>query len=301
MAKDIIADATEDEDFQKLLDDFITSELKDVETGLENKPAPAPAKKPAPNKKAEPAPASTPAPAPAPAPDDNIKRLKKNEKNLFIAYSGFIESVNYIADKFKLKPVKAGIKAAMLLPNYKPSIGKIIRQDALNGWDVMIKAYPEQIKAVNPAASDDELLDFAEAASDNQLTLAIISYVETVIELDGSELYYQDRLIKSRKKRIEREIYEEYQNRVARCKRYIKAIEKKKFPINAEKLVNNYFKTAQNDADGAYKVLITNPATFAPIDFSKIKAKFFGLIKVKPTDGYKINKNIGKFLKRLKA
>ena len=84
-------------------------------------------------------------------------------------------------------------------------------------------------------------------------------------------------------------------------KKYISAIEAKKFPIDAERLVNNYFKTSRKDAEGAYKMLTNNPATFAPIDISRIKARFFGMIKAKPEDGIRVNKELGNFLKKLKA
>ena len=82
--------------------------------------------------------------------------------------------------------------------------------------------------------------------------------------------------------------------------RYIELIQKEKFPIDAERLVNNFFKTVRKDADGAQKILETNPATFAPIEIEKIKPRFFGMIKPKPEDGIKINKEIGRFFKKLK-
>jgi hypothetical protein len=197
--------------------------------------------------------------------------------------------------------MKPSIMAKDLFPNYKPSTGKIIQQDILEGWDVMISAYPSEVSAIDPSASDDQLLDFAEAASDNQLTLSVISYVETTIEMDGCDIIYQERLLKAERHRIEKEIYENHQRRARRCRKYIREIESRRFPIDAERLINNYFKTSQRDADGAYQVLITNPATYSPIEVEKIKPRFFGLIKPKPQDGFRINKLIGNFLKRLRA
>ena len=287
-------DEASDEDFQQLLDDFIASELKDVDTGVKEKPQ-TEAVPSAPKGN------NQPQPKPLSKNDEALKYLKKNEKNLFIAYNGFIDSVNYIASKNNIPLINVSITAEMLMPNYKPSIGKIIQKDTLSSWDIIIKVYSDKIKDLNPSSTDDELLDFAESCTENQLTLAIISYVETVIEFDGCELYYEGNLLKAQKRRIERQIYEAHLDRIDRCKRYVEAIEEKNFPINAEKLINNYFKTAQKDPEGAYQVLIQTPATYAPIDFSKVKSKFFGLIKVKPTDGYKINKMIGNFLKKLKA
>ena len=74
-------------------------------------------------------------------------------------------------------------------------------------------------------------------------------------------------------------MYEEHQARVERSQRYIEAIRKKEFPIDAERLVKNFFKTSNKDAEGAYKMLTNNPATFAPIEINKIKPRLFGLIK----------------------
>lgn len=292
-----ITDTSDDAEFQKLLDEFIASELDEIKTGLEDMPPAQPQTPPSPPKEPNPE-APT---AHLSRSDSRVNELKTNEKNLYLAYHGFIEAINYIAAKHNLVPLNISLEPEKLLPNFKPTVGKIIQQDMLAGWDVMIKAYPESIQTINPSASDEELLDFSEACTDNQLTLGIISYVETVIELDGCQLYYQERLLKAKRKKIEREIFEEHRNRVERCKRYIAAIEAKKFPINAERLVNNYFKTSQKDAEGAYQVLINTPATFAPIEFDKIKPRLFGLIKVKPTDGLRFNKIIGSFLKKLKA
>ena len=54
---------------------------------------------------------------------------------------------------------------------------------------------------------------------------------------------------------------------------YIEKIEHKRFPINAERLVVNYFKTARKDPEGAYQILVNNPATYAPIETDKIPDK----------------------------
>ena len=100
---------------------------------------------------------------------------------------------------------------------------------------------------------------------------------------------------------VEKAIYEEHKRRQERMKAYIEAIKKQDFPIDAERLVTNYFKTAKKDPDGAQKMLENNPATFAPIQIDKLKPRFFGMIKPKPEDGIRVNKEIGKFLKDLKA
>ena len=109
------------------------------------------------------------------------------------------------------------------------------------------------------------------------------------------------RRVKYEKHKIEKKIFEEQQNRRDKMRNYIKAIREKNFPIDAEMLVNNFFKTFRKDPEGAKKMLENNPATFAPIQIDKIPSRFFGMIKAKPEDGKKVNKKLGKFLKNLEA
>ena len=96
-------------------------------------------------------------------------------------------------------------------------------------------------------------------------------------------------------------MYEEYLARKERQRKFTEALAKKNFPVDADRLVSNYFRVAQKDVDGAYKALTTNPAIFAPIDFSKIKPRFFGILKVTPKDGIRVNLEIGNFLRKLKV
>ncbi len=162
-------------------------------------------------------------------------------------------------------------------------------------------AQPVTRSALPPNASDEQILNFAEKTTDENLQSALISYVEILIELDGCEIAYNMRKAKAEKRKIEKEIFEEHQRRKERMKKYIEAIEAKQFPIDAERLVNNFFKSVRKDPEGAQKILETNPATFAPIQVEKIPPRLFGLIKPKPEDGIRVNKEIGKFLKNLKV
>ena len=100
---------------------------------------------------------------------------------------------------------------------------------------------------------------------------------------------------------MEKALYEEYQRRQERKQRFIEAVIERGFPVDAERLINNYFKTAAKDEAGAYEVLTKNPAVFAPIEVDKIKPRLFGLIKSSPQDGIRENKRLGAFLKKLKA
>ena len=255
----------DDSEFEKLLNDFINNQLEDVDI------------------------------------DDTLSSQKKTDVVHDKAYRNFEDALNMIAKDNNLSFRKFRLQPMDLTPHYKPSRGKIIAEDFEKGWDVLIKAYPDIVGQISLQSTDEQLLDFAEKLQDDTLQFAIISYVESLLEMEGCEIAYKERKLKREKKRLEREIYLQHQRRINLMNKYIEAINKKKFPIDADRLVKNYFKTARKDADGAYKVLTNNPAVFAPIQVDKIKPRFFGLIKVKPQDGIRMNRIIGAFLKKLKA
>lgn len=226
--------------------------------------------------------------------------LREQEKPLFEAYGTFRNAIIEMAQEKGIKKPKFSFNPKTLHPKYKPNVGRQITTDTILGWDIMIQAHPSRIENIEPNASDEELLDFAERTTDDNLQMAVISYVEILIEIEGCEIDYERRRLKAKRKKIEKEIYLEHQRRAERAQKIIENIEKKKFPVNAERLVKNYLKTQKNDAESAYKALTTNPATFTPIEFDKIKPSFFGMLKVSPQDGIKINKKLGDFLKRLR-
>lgn len=82
---------------------------------------------------------------------------------------------------------------------------------------------------------------------------------------------------------------------------FIDAIERKHFPVDAKKLINNYFTLAKKDPDKAYETLITNPLFFSPIQLERLPKKFFGLVKPSPKDAIAVNKRLASFLKNLKV
>ncbi len=228
-------------------------------------------------------------------------KLKDEEKELARAVTNFRDGIVAMAEKKNLKTPDTDYTEDSLYPNYKPSVGKKIAQYLLDCWDILNKYDPENMKRLSKDASDEEYLTFAESLSDTDMQLAIISYVEILINLEICEVSYEQKKEIVQKNRIKRELYEEYMELQERRALFIKKLKEKKFPINAEKLIGNYFKAAQKDAEGAYKALTKNPAMFSPIEFDKIHPKFFGLIKVTPEDGIKANQKIGEFIKKLKV
>lgn len=287
------AESDEDDEFEKLLQEFISTELTDDdrETIINDE-------KEAEERKALPSQQSQKILSPE---ETAAQQLCDEEKALYNAHRNFINAITEMAEQNQLAVPEFSIKADALYPRYKPTVGEKFALDTLKGWDIMIQAHPTRIMNIKPNAKDEELLEFAERTTDETLQMAVISYVEILIEIESCEIAYEKRRLKAKRRKIERQVVEEHQRRLDKMKKYITAIEEKKFPVNAERLITNYFKTSRKDAEGAYKMLTNNPATFAPIEISKIKARFFGMIKAKPEDGIRVNKELGAFLKKLKA
>ncbi len=227
--------------------------------------------------------------------------LKAEEQELARAVSNFQDGLYSLADRKNLKLPTTDYNEEQLKPNYKPSVGKKIAQYMLDGWDLISKADPENMKRLSKNANDEEYLAFAETLKDTDMQLAIISYVEILINLEICEVKYEQKREQIQKNRIKKELYEEYMELQERKALFIKKLKEKNFPIDVDRLINNYFRVAQKDPDGSFDALTKNPAMFAPIQVEKIKPKFFGLIKVTPEDGIKENQKIGKFIKNLKV
>jgi hypothetical protein len=91
------------------------------------------------------------------------------------------------------------------------------------------------------------------------------------------------------------EVLQERDDERARQKRFSDAIAKKGFPVDAERLIRNYFNFMKKDPQKAYDLLITSPFYFSPI----IPEKYNG--NVTPSIAKDLNKKLGSFLKGLKA
>lgn len=235
LTSDISSDTTfqfdthdDKDDFSALLDNFIKSELANIEEEKENtrilleEPQPEP--------------------LPQNASDEQVANsLNLSEQKLYTAYRNFVESIEAITKEQQLSAPTFHIKAQVLYPKYTPGLGNLITIDVLQGWDLMFEAFPNDIAKIKPNASDEELLDFAEQHSNENLQMAVVSYVEILFEIEGCEIAYEKRLLEFEHRKIEEEIMEEHRKRAAIARKYIEAIEKKKFPINAERLINGYF------------------------------------------------------------
>ena len=233
--------------------------------------------------------------------EETTPELGSEESELAQAFVNYKSSVNKLSLFNLQQTFDCDFELEDLYPNYKPSRGKVLANDLVKGWKILCRIFPQDIAKFPVSSTDEEFLNFAETLKNQDLQLAIISYVEILIDLESCEINYQAKLLQYQEKHIKRIMYEEYLARKERQRRFTEAVAARNFPIDAERLISNYFRVAQKDVDGAYKALTTNPAIFAPIDFSKIKPRFFGLVKVSPKDGIRINLEIGNFLKKLKV
>ncbi len=297
-----------DDDFDKLLDDFIANQLNDIEDSLaedlntknnsksnelinEDFSEDNNEKKPEDNFSFD---------EYIPNFSNQISKLAIEEKRLFDALIELIKSSISCAKETDIEINKFNINIEDIIPRFNPKRTKNITQNILQSWELLIKAQPERLANLPLNPSDEQILNYAEKTTNKNLMMALISYVECLIELDSCEIAYNLRKVKYKKYKIEKKIYEEEMLRKEKTRLYIKAIKEKNFPIDADLLVNNFFKAVRKDPEAAKKIIEQNPATFAPIQINKLPNKFFGMIKAKPEDGIKINKKIGKFIKKLK-
>ena len=290
-----MSDNISSDDFDKLLDEFICNQLQETEDALAELDD---------NKK----PTAKPNSAPSSTLDDMLKEtqmeesLAAEERQLYKAYNEFIRVIKTCCSNNKIPLPNFIFNIEDILPRFRPSkTEQKLKNDIVAAWDVLLQAHAERLASLPDNATDEQILNFAEKSSDKNLQMALISYVETLIEVDSCEIAYNLRRAKYEKHKIEKRIIEEQQRHRERIKKYVAAIKEKNFPVDAEMLVNNFFKTYRKDPIGAQQVLEKNPATFAPIQIDKIPPRFFGMIKAKPEDGIKVNKKLGQFLKKLKA
>ena len=227
--------------------------------------------------------------------------LGTDESELAQAFVNYSSSINNLTKARLQQEFLPKFKIEMLYPNYKPSTGLILSDDVVDGWLLLSKMFPQDVGTFPMKSTDEQFLNFAEKLKDQDLQLAVISYVEIMIDMEACELSYMAKLLRYQEKHVKKILYEEYLARKERQRKFVEAISAQDFPIDADLLVTNYFRVAQKDVDGAFNALTTNPAVFAPIDFKKLKPHFFGLIKVSPRDGIKMNIKIGNFLKNLRV
>ena len=141
--------------------------------------------------------------------DEIINYLKTNNYNE--TYYDIISSKYYLNKNFECL-----FEIDDLYPNYKPSTGRIISDDVVNGWLLLTKMFPKELGNFPINSSDEAFLNFAEKLANSDLQLAVISYVEILIDIESCELSYKDKYLKYQEKHIKKIMYEEYMARKER-------------------------------------------------------------------------------------
>ena len=177
--------------------------------------------------------------------EKNMPTLGSEESELAQAFVNYQASVQKLSQTFLKEDFNCTFRIDDLYPNYKPSTGSYISGDLVKGWMILSKIFPHEVGKFPVSSSDEEFLNFAETLSNQDLQLAVISYVEILIDMESCELTYRAKLAKYQEKHIKKILYEEYLARKERQRKFTEAVQKKNFPIDAERLISNYFRVAQ--------------------------------------------------------
>ena len=76
---------------------------------------------------------------------------------------------------------------------------------------------------------------------------------------------------------------------------FLQKMKKKNYPVDAKRLITNYWKMCGQDAEKAWNILTTNPAFFAPI----ITVDEKGKTVISPKKASAINNELANFLKKM--
>ena len=125
---DFSSSSSSEDDFNALLDNFIQSELANIEEEKETTRIMLDEPKPE--------------PIPETASDEEVAdSLDLSEQKLYMAYRNYVESIEAIAREHELRVPTFHIKAQTLYPKYTPGLGNLISIDVLQGWDTMFDAF----------------------------------------------------------------------------------------------------------------------------------------------------------------
>ena len=129
----------------------------------------------------------------------------------------------------------------------------------------------------------------------------LLSYVDVCQSLENEnsdpEIKAQQEQIVSQVKDLSDSVDEYIRKRKEIIARFSAKLDTQNFPIDSKKLFTNYLNMAEKDPENAWILLITSPAAFAPL--RSVDAS--GRVLISPSQAKKINKNIGHFIKALKA
>lgn len=245
-------------------------------------------------------------------PDDILEALERREKipdKLFLLYiyarllaEHNAEEEGYEFPDMMIELPKDTLEAAKLIDEIDEDIFDAILDD----FTEMAMFIPGMERIMGSSAPLDKLIQMELARIQNQdeITRAhqiILGYLMILADMQMIQQKLEMKEIKDEEEDVINEIREIEDDEKEMKQDFIKAIQRKNFPVDAERLVNNYFNLAKKDSEKAYNTLITNPLFFSPIQMEKMPRKFFGLVKSGPKDAIAVNKRLASFLKNLKV
>ncbi len=125
----------------------------------------------------------------------------------------------------------------------------------------------------------------------------LIEYVQAIHNKDISAFQEEKQKLEQQLLSFKNKINSYSEERKEIILSFAAAIEKEKFPVNAQKLLSNYLNMADENPQEAWSVLVTNPAYFSPIITTDSQGKNI----LSPAEAKKQNEKLAKFLKNLKA
>lgn len=158
---------------------------------------------------------------------ESMPELGSEESELAQAFINYKSSVDKLSQDYLNSRFYTEFIIDYLYPNYKPSIGELLANDLVKGWLILSRIFPKEVGSFPTTSTDEEFLNFAETLKNQDLQLAVISYVEILIDMESCELSYQAKLAQYQEKHIKRIMYEEYLARKERQRKFTEAVKRK--------------------------------------------------------------------------
>lgn len=177
--------------------------------------------------------------------------------------------------------------------------------DILDDLTTILPLIPEMQRILDRNLPLDNLIEeeieYMEESEDSSIgEQLVVSYLLVMADMEIMLKKAQSRRMREERENLIEEIQDNENEELEIQKAFINALKKENFPIDAEKLIRNYFNFARKEPEKAYQLLTTNPLFFAPVQTEKLPKKFFGLVKAGPKEASAVNKRLASFLKRVK-
>lgn len=289
-------------------------------------PTAAPAAQPAPSSAPRPTASRPPASSQTPkvingvavkplvydVPEDLLDRIDAREKIpeklfLFYIYARTLAEQNAERDGYTFPAMmidlpKDTLEAAKLVEEIDEDIFDAILDDILE----LAPFIPGMERVIQSRHPLDEIIaaEVRRVQSQDVVSRAqqlVMAYLMVLVDMETIQHKLELHEIKDEENELIEEIQDMEEEEKELKQDFINAIKRKGFPVDAERLINNYFTLAKREPEKAYQTLITNPLFFSPIQMEKLPKRLFGLIKPSANDAIAVNKKLASFLKHLKV